>query len=80
MLGIWLSFDVISTLLRSRDGVAHWAHLGGFIAGMIIATGLLISRLESANHGDLLSVMLGRWSWPLIGKPKRVITGAVVVG
>jgi membrane associated rhomboid family serine protease len=71
VLAFYLSFDVISTLLRSRDGVAHWAHLGGFIAGAAIALIMLCSRLQHANHGDLLSVLLGKYSWPLIGKPRR---------
>jgi membrane associated rhomboid family serine protease len=71
VLAFYLSFDVISTLLRSKDGVAHWAHLGGFITGVVIATAMLVSRTQNANHGDLLSVLLGRWSWTLIGKPRR---------
>ncbi len=74
VLAFYLSFDVISTILRSRDGVAHWAHLGGFIAGAIIASGLLIARLQDAHHADLFSVLLGKYSWPLIGKPRQAMS------
>jgi membrane associated rhomboid family serine protease len=71
VLAFYLSFDLFSTLIRSADGVAHWAHLGGFFAGAIIATALLLARLQSAHHADLLSVLLGKHAWPLIGKPQR---------
>ncbi|HVS73150.1 MAG TPA: rhomboid family intramembrane serine protease [Phycisphaerae bacterium] len=78
VLGIYLGFDVAATLLSSQDGVAHWAHIGGFVVGAAVATVMLISRLESANHGDLLSVVLGKWSWPLIGKPIGAAYAGVV--
>lgn len=65
----YISFDVVATLLGSRDHVAHWAHLGGFIAGMVLAIGMLLARQIDANSGDLLSVLLGRRAWALIGKP-----------
>src|SRR5439155_4915167 len=70
VLGFYIGFDVVATLLRSRDGVAHWAHLGGFVAGATVALFLLIARLQDARHADLLSVVLGRLAWPLIGRPQ----------
>ncbi|MCL2639281.1 MAG: rhomboid family intramembrane serine protease [Phycisphaerales bacterium] len=70
VLVFYISFDVIATILRSSDGVAHWAHLGGFIAGTAAAILLLVSGLANARHGDLLSVLLGKYAWPLIGKPR----------
>jgi len=54
------------------DGVAHWAHLGGFLTGAGIAIILLVSRLATARGGDLLSVVLGRYAWPLLGKPNAI--------
>jgi len=56
---------------RSDDGVAHWAHLGGFLGGVTFALLLLIARQVNARGGDMLSVVLGRFAWPLIGKPSR---------
>ena len=74
--GFWvvlffIAFDVIATILGSQDGVAHWAHLGGFIVGMTIALIMLLTRMVNARGGDLLSATLGRYAWPLIGKPSR---------
>lgn len=69
ILLFYMSFDVINTLLGSQDGVAHWAHMGGFIAGMILAFGLLLTRAINAHGGDLLSLALGKHAWPLIGSP-----------
>jgi membrane associated rhomboid family serine protease len=65
----YIAFDVLATALGAEDGVAHWAHLGGFIAGMAIALLLILTRLVNACGGDILSVTLGRYAWPLLGRP-----------
>ncbi len=65
----YIGCDVLATVLGSADGVAHWAHLGGFIAGMAIALTLLMGRQIDAHGADLLSVLLGRRAWALVGKP-----------
>jgi membrane associated rhomboid family serine protease len=80
VLAFYLAFDVVGTLLRSADGVAHWAHLGGFIAGAILAVAMLLLRIQDAHHGDLLSMILGRHAWALIGKPQRALRRTVVDG
>jgi membrane associated rhomboid family serine protease len=67
----YIAFDVIYTLFGLEDDVAHWAHLGGFLAGAAIALILLCSRLVNARGGDILSVILGRHAWKLIGRPNR---------
>jgi predicted Zn finger-like uncharacterized protein len=64
----YISFDVIYTILRVPTGVAHWAHLGGIIAGVILAVLLLLTRLVHTG-GDVLSLLLGKYAWPLIGTP-----------
>jgi len=33
MLGIWFGFQLISGFLGSENGVAFWAHIGGFVFG-----------------------------------------------
>jgi len=68
----YIAFDVIYTVFGLEDEVAHWAHLGGFIAGAVIALALLFGRLTDARGGDLLSAILGRHAWKLIGRPGRV--------
>lgn len=67
----YIAFDVIYTLMAWTDDVAHWAHLGGFIAGMALAIFLMVSRLVNARGADLLSTVLGRYAWPILGKPNR---------
>lgn len=67
----YIAFDVLYTVLGADDGVAHWAHLGGFGLGMIVALLLLVTRLTDARGGDLLSVMFGRHAWALVGRPNR---------
>lgn len=70
----YISFDVLFTLLRAEDGVAHWAHLGGFAAGFVLALVLLLCRVVDGRGGDLLSVLLGRHAWALLGRPRRAAT------
>ena len=65
----YIAFDVLYTALGVDTGVAHWAHLGGFIAGVIVALVLLITRQVNAHGGDLFSVILGRRAWAIIGRP-----------
>jgi membrane associated rhomboid family serine protease len=67
----YLAFDVLATLLGSRDNVAHWAHLGGFIAGVTVALALLIARQIDARGADLISVVFGRYAWAVMGKPSQ---------
>jgi membrane associated rhomboid family serine protease len=67
----YIAFDVIYTAFGLEDGTAHWAHLGGFLAGVVIALILLVARLANARGGDILTVILGRHAWALIGKPNR---------
>ena len=76
----YLAFDVAATLLGSRDNVAHWAHLGGFIGGAVLASVLLIARQLDARGGDLFTAMLGKHAWALLGRPSermRKSAGAV---
>jgi membrane associated rhomboid family serine protease len=68
----YIVLDVIFTIItREDDNVAHWAHFGGFAAGVVAAMVLLIARLVNARGGDLLTFLLGRHAWALIGRPNR---------
>jgi len=70
MLLLWVGWnDVLPTLIGSEDGVGHWAHLGGFLVGMVLALTLLLTRQVNARGADLLSVTLGKYAWALVGKP-----------
>ena len=77
VLGVYFLYDILMQVLETKvfhkegGGVAHWAHIGGFVVGMIVAMGILLSRMFNCRGGDLLSVVLGKGAWPLIGKPSR---------
>jgi membrane associated rhomboid family serine protease len=77
LLGLWIGFnDILPTALSAlrgstgpADGVAHWAHLGGFASGVLIAVALLCTRQVNAHGADILSVVMGPKAWAIIGKP-----------
>jgi len=70
LLAVWIALqDLVPMFLNSRDQVAHWAHMGGFVSGAVIAVILLVARLVDGRRADLISVTLGRRAWALLGKP-----------
>ncbi len=64
----YIAFDMVFIVFGMESSTAHWAHLGGFLAGAGFAVILLILRLTYSG-GDLLSCILGKYAWPLIGAP-----------
>ena len=64
----YIIFDVIAVSLTVEDGTAHWAHIGGLIAGFVIAFALLAGRLVY-SRSDVLSLVLGKYAWRIIGTP-----------
>ena len=66
----YIAFDVVFTTFGLEDDVAHWARLGGFIGGVMLASLLLICRLVNARGADIFSAILGRKAWTLIGRPR----------
>jgi tetratricopeptide (TPR) repeat protein len=47
LLPMWLLMEIFSgALFGQYSGVAHWAHVGGFIFGAVVALGLRYSGLE----------------------------------
>ncbi|SDD43442.1 Membrane associated serine protease, rhomboid family [Paracoccus isoporae] len=45
MLGLWFLFQVFGSFsLMGDDGVAYWAHAGGFVAGIVLAAPVLMRR------------------------------------
>jgi len=65
----YIGFDVLYTVIGMETGTAHWAHMGGFAAGAVICLALMAGRLIRPQ-GDLVSLVLGRYAWPLIGRPR----------
>ena len=77
VLLIYFAYDILMNLIEKKlsggggGGVAHWAHIGGFLTGMGLALVILFSRMFNCRGNDVLSVMLGKAAWPLLGKPSR---------
>jgi membrane associated rhomboid family serine protease len=69
VLLFYIGFDVLATVRHSADGVAHWAHLGGFLAGMAAGLILLLARAVNCRSGDVFSGLLGGRAYALIGRP-----------
>jgi membrane associated rhomboid family serine protease len=46
MLPLWAAGEFVSGVADSGAGVAHWAHVGGFVYGFLVALGLRLSGLE----------------------------------
>jgi membrane associated rhomboid family serine protease len=69
VLLFYIAFDIAPAIMHHQDGTAHWAHLGGFASGMTIALGLLVFRGVDAGGGDILTILLGKRAWHLLGKP-----------
>jgi len=46
-LGFWFIYQLLLGFLEQSGGVAYWAHIGGFIAGMALA---LILKRRRATH------------------------------
>jgi membrane associated rhomboid family serine protease len=63
--------DLVPVLVKDQDNIGHFAHLGGFGSGILLAVALLLARQAKAR-GDILSVVLGKRAWPLVGKPTRL--------
>lgn len=70
-VGGYIAWDVFYVATRLESNVAHWAHLGGFLAGVAVALVLLMTRLIPPG-ANLLSIVLGRYAWPLVGRPRAV--------
>lgn len=68
IVGAYIAIDVLFLSLGVQSGTAHWAHLGGFLAGVGVGVLLLICRLVYTGS-DVLSLLLGRFAWPLVGTP-----------
>lgn len=37
MIGLWFAYQFLLAIVPINTGVAYWAHIGGFIAGIILA-------------------------------------------
>jgi membrane associated rhomboid family serine protease len=55
LLPLWLLLEIFSgAIFGSSSGVAHWAHVGGFVFGAVAAVGLSYSGLEHVANDQAL--------------------------
>jgi membrane associated rhomboid family serine protease len=47
MLPLWLTSEVVEALLAPEGGTAHWAHVGGFVFGLVVAGLMKVSGLDA---------------------------------
>jgi membrane associated rhomboid family serine protease len=74
VLGLWAGFQVVGgfSAAGARDGVAYWAHLGGFVAGMALILPLWLARggtgWWSRSHGlpPHPEAPVSRWAMPRV--------------
>lgn len=60
LLPLWLAMEIFSgTIFGASSGVAHWAHVGGFVFGAVGAVGLRYCGLEHAAN----QVIESKVSW-----------------
>ena len=64
----YIFFDVLAVVLVLKSNTAHWAHIGGLICGMSAAVILLVGR-SAHSRTDALSLIFGKYAWPLLGSP-----------
>ena len=61
LLALWVGInDVLPVALKLPSGTAHWAHLGGFLAGAFLAMVILLTKQVDGFGADLLSRMFKR--------------------
>jgi len=64
----YIFFDVVAVSLAAKTSTAHWAHIGGLLWGIAGGFALLVSRV-AYSRSDVLSLILGKYAWPLVGSP-----------
>ena len=78
VLGIWMGLQLINVIDQGQSGVAYSAHIGGFIAGMILAP-ILKKRnkplFAPASNTKYTLIKIGERDYlrhmPTIGKVKE---------
>jgi membrane associated rhomboid family serine protease len=64
MLGYWFLIQVLSgipALANAGGGVAFWAHVGGFLAGVVLVSRFRVPRRVDAHREHLELARLRRW-------------------
>ncbi len=67
----YIAVDIFMTAQGVDDGTAHWAHIGGFGIGVAVGLILLLTRSVNGRGGDIVSALLGKTAWLLVGRPRQ---------
>lgn len=59
MIAAWAVFDVLGVVLGGGN-TAHWAHIGGFVMGLIVASGLILFNVVETFDPTLFDILAGR--------------------
>jgi len=59
MVGLWFVFDIVGAVSGGGE-IAYWAHVGGFISGMAMATILLAYNKIASYDRTLFDIATGR--------------------
>jgi membrane associated rhomboid family serine protease len=57
MIGLWIVTQFLSVFSGQEDGVAYWAHIGGFVAGLVLTfvlRGLVRPAISAGAGGPVL--------------------------
>jgi membrane associated rhomboid family serine protease len=72
---IYAAVDALSTLLEDPFHATAWAHFAGLPIGIALGLALLLGRQADAHGADVISVLLGRRAWALLGRPGQRAAG-----
>lgn len=75
MLPLWLASEVFSAVVmkHAHDGVAHWAHIGGFVVGLLFGLAMKFSGADKrldAKQEESLTVLRED---PAMGEAARLV-------
>jgi len=59
MIAFWCAFDILGTVMGGGH-VAYWAHIGGFVAGLVLASMMIGLKWTSTSDPTLIDVMRDR--------------------
>ncbi len=73
LLGLWFGMQLVSGLMRApgTPGVAFWAHIGGFVSGLILVSLLRPSGVPVPPGALARPRSSQRGSVPAAGRPHR---------
>jgi membrane associated rhomboid family serine protease len=76
-LGFWFLLQLLYAWLKLGGGVAYWAHIGGFIAGIVLA--LILARRRRKQFKPVTPYYVEAQSGPFFRSHQRVRVGSAAI-